>query len=292
MEKGVIVKCIAGFYYVLTDRGVIQCRARGKFRKDEIVPLVGDRVEISINNDGTGFIQKIEERKSELIRPKVANVEQCLLVISAKEPEPNLKFLDKMLVLLEYYGIRPIICINKIDLDINREYRKIAEVYRDIGYDVIETSIYKAESSELLKGYLKDRITVVSGDSGVGKSSLLNMLQPGLCLKTGDISRKLGRGRHTTRYVELIILDFGGMVVDTPGFASIDITLIEKQRLPKLFKEFGKFDAFCKFDGCLHFKEPDCAVKKAVDDGHIFENRYSNYVDFLQEIMEYENRRY
>lgn len=292
MEKGIIIKCIAGFYYVLTEKGIVQSRARGKFRKEEIVPLVGDRVEITINKDGTGYIQKIEERTSELIRPRVANVEQCLLVISAKDPDPNLKYLDKMLILLENYKIKPIICINKIDLDTEMGYKRVVEVYRNIGYDVLETSIYRAQSSDYLKHYLKDKITVVSGDSGVGKSSLLNMLQPGLCLKTGDISKKLGRGKHTTRYVELITLDFGGMVVDTPGFASIDITVIERTKLPKLFKEFSKFDFYCKYDGCLHYKEPQCAVKYAVEKGEIFESRYLNYVDFLQEIMEFENRRY
>lgn len=290
MLEGIIVKGIAGFYYVKVDDKVYECRARGLFRKKKLTPLVGDKVEISISEiDNTGYVLDIKKRDTELFRPPVANVDQAVIVFAAKNPEPNLWLLDRFILLAEHNNLKVNIVINKIDIVNENELYKISNIYKNIGYKVIETSNFNSQGIDELKVILKDKITVFAGPSGVGKSTLLNTIQPNLKLKTGEISQKTKRGKHTTRHAELIELDLGGWVVDTAGFSSLDINFI-KENFSCYFIEFEKYSLNCRFNSCKHINEPDCAVKEAVDNGNISEERYKNYVKFIEEIKEGKRR--
>lgn len=288
MATGQIRKALSGFYYVFDDGQVIQTRGRGVFRKRGITPLVGDFVtyEVEGNNDGT--IMEIEERKNELVRPPISNVDQAILVFSVKEPNFNTILLDRFLVVLESFHVQPVILLTKMDLLEEDEVAAIQSYqkqYEAIGYDVMTT--FKDDSSLLDKitPLLANRTTVLAGQSGVGKSTLLNTLMPELDLKTGIISEHLGRGKHTTRHVELIEVA-GGLVADTPGFSSFDFDTIEKEELTGCFPEIQRTSEACKFRGCLHVKEPKCAVKDAVESGEIEASRYEHYLQFLQEIID------
>lgn len=288
MATGQIRKALSGFYYVYDDGQVIQTRGRGVFRKRGITPLVGDFVtyEVEGNNDGT--IMEIEERKNELVRPPISNVDQAILVFSVKEPNFNTILLDRFLVVLESFHVQPVILLTKMDLLEEDEVAAIQSYqkqYEAIGYDVMTT--FKDDSSLLDKitPLLVNRTTVLAGQSGVGKSTLLNTLMPELDLKTGIISEHLGRGKHTTRHVELIEVA-GGLVADTPGFSSFDFDTIEKEELTGCFPEIQRTSEACKFRGCLHVKEPKCAVKDAVESGEIEASRYEHYLQFLQEIID------
>lgn len=288
MATGQIRKALSGFYYVYDDGQVIQTRGRGVFRKRGITPLVGDFVtyEVEGNNDGT--IMEIEERKNELVRPPISNVDQAILVFSVKEPNFNTILLDRFLVVLESFHVQPVILLTKMDLLEEDEIAAIQSYqkqYEAIGYDVMTT--FKDDSSLLDKitPLLANRTTVLAGQSGVGKSTLLNTLMPELDLKTGIISEHLGRGKHTTRHVELIEVA-GGLVADTPGFSSFDFDTIEKEELTGCFPEIQRTSEACKFRGCLHVKEPKCAVKAAVESGEIEASRYEHYLQFLQEIID------
>ncbi|HZG11949.1 MAG TPA: ribosome small subunit-dependent GTPase A [Kurthia gibsonii] len=288
MATGQIRKALSGFYYVYDDGQVIQTRGRGVFRKRGITPLVGDFVtyEVEGNNDGT--IMEIEERKNELVRPPISNVDQAILVFSVKEPNFNTILLDRFLVVLESFHVQPVILLTKMDLLEEDEVAAIQSYqkqYETIGYDVMTT--FKDDSSLLDKitPLLANRTTVLAGQSGVGKSTLLNTLMPELDLKTGIISEHLGRGKHTTRHVELIEVA-GGLVADTPGFSSFDFDTIEKEELTGCFPEIQRTSEACKFRGCLHVKEPKCAVKDAVESGEIEASRYEHYLQFLQEIID------
>lgn len=288
MPEGKIIKALSGFYYVLDGENVIQCRGRGVFRKNKITPLVGDYVVYQAENDTDGYILEIKERKNELVRPPIANVDQAILVFSAVEPEFSTLLLDRFLVLVEANGIDPVIVISKIDLLSTENMKRIQtfiEDYRTIGYQVISTSSITNEGIELLLPYIKNKISVIAGQSGVGKSSLLNALNPELELKTNDISTHLGRGKHTTRHVELIELE-DGLVADTPGFSSLDFIGIEVEDLSYCFPEIYNIGQSCKFRGCLHDKEPKCAVKEAVENGTIKKYRYDHYMEFLEEIRD------
>lgn len=290
MLEGIIVKGIAGFYYVKIDDKVYECRARGLLRKKKLTPLVGDKVEISISEiDNTGYVLDIKKRDTELFRPPVANVDQAVIVFAAKNPKPNLWLLDRFILLAERNNLKVNIIINKIDIVNENELFKISNIYKNIGYKVIETSNLNSQGIDELKVILKDKITVFAGPSGVGKSTLLNTIQPNLKLKTGEISQKTKRGKHTTRHAELIELDLGGWVVDTAGFSSLDINFIE-ENLSYYFIEFEKYSLNCKFNSCKHINEPNCAVKEAVDNGNISEERYKNYVKFIEEIKEGKRR--
>ncbi|MCU9612154.1 ribosome small subunit-dependent GTPase A [Caldibacillus lycopersici] len=288
MPQGKIIKALSGFYYVKSDQKIIQCRGRGVFRKKNITPLVGDNVEFSAENDLEGYILDIKERENELVRPPIANVNQVILVFSAKDPDFNTILLDRFLVIIESKYIEPIIIITKKDLLDEEELEKIekfAEDYRTIGYQVIITSSETSDGIKAIYPYLNDKISVFAGQSGVGKSTLLNALRPDLDLETNAISKHLGRGKHTTRHVEL--LDVGeGLVADTPGFSSMDFTEIEIEELPFYFPEMKERMNDCKFRGCLHVKEPKCAVKQAVETGEVKTYRYEHYLTFLEEIRE------
>ncbi len=293
MKRGIIVKGIGGFYYIIHNEDIYECKPRGIFRKQKIKPLVGDVVLFDSNEDTKeGTIEKILDRKVELFRPPVANVDQAIIVFAIKNPNPDLKLLDKLLIMGEYYNLELKICINKIDIDDVEECKKIHEIYKHTGYNIIFTSTKSDIGISEINETLKDKITVFAGPSGVGKSSILNSIQRGLKLKTGDISEKIKRGKHTTRHTELLKLDGGGWVVDTPGFTSFDIDFLESNNIEKLFPEFGNYIESCKFNNCIHINEPGCAIKDALNNGYINKNRYNNYVDFVKQIAESEKRRY
>jgi ribosome biogenesis GTPase len=288
MPEGKIVKALSGFYYVLGNDKLIQCRGRGVFRKNKITPLVGDEVVFQAENDLEGYIMEVKTRKNELIRPPIANVDQAILVFSAVEPDFSTVLLDRFLVLVEFNRIEPLICITKMDLTTDNEQKMIkdyTEQYTAAGYKVILTSSETEAGIELLSPHVDNKISVFAGQSGVGKSSLLNVLRPDLELKTNDISSHLGRGKHTTRHVELIKIG-NGLIADTPGFSSLEFTNIETEDLTSCFPEIQRASENCKFRGCLHGTEPKCGVKQAVDNGEIPTYRYEHYLDFLQEIKD------
>ncbi|WP_108669742.1 ribosome small subunit-dependent GTPase A [Peribacillus acanthi] len=288
MPEGKIIKALSGFYYVLDGQQITQCRGRGVFRKNKITPLVGDEVVFQAENETDGYILEVKERKNELVRPPIANVDQAILVFSAVEPDFSTVLLDRFLVLIEANEIDPVICISKMDIvpeDKLEEINGYVKDYEAIGYPVITTSSVTSDGMEKLIPYIEGKTSVFAGQSGVGKSSLLNALNPDLELKTNDISSHLGRGKHTTRHVELIDVN-NGLVADTPGFSSLEFMDIEAEDLSYSFPEIYKAGKSCKFRGCLHDKEPKCAVKDAVGDDTITSYRYEHYLEFLNEIRD------
>jgi len=290
MQKGVIVKGIGGFYYVDTGKYIYECRARGKFRIQNITPLIGDHVEIDGDeNSLKGYIINILERKNQLVRPTVANIDQAIIVFAAKRPDINMLLMQKFLVYAQYKKLDIAVCINKVDLDEEGESLKVVEMLESIPYKVIRTSVKADLGIEQLAVVLKDRTSVFAGPSGAGKSSLLNRIMPGLELKTGDLSKKIDRGTHTTRHAELIKLENGGMVADTPGFTSMDISELELPELERCFPEFARYNN-CYYPNCAHDKEPECGIKEAVSEGRISSMRYDFYISLLNELKE--GRRY
>lgn len=301
MPQGTILKALSGYYYVLpeghssAETPLIQCRARGVFKKRGVSPLVGDRVSFEIEHTGEGTVTAIEPRSSELVRPPIANVEQAVLVFSVTEPELNAALLDKFLVHIENERLKPVICLTKWDLLKTRgkeqeRIEALAALYRQVGYDVLITSSRLGEGIEAIRATLSGKMSVFAGQSGVGKSSLLNAMMDELRLETGEISHRLGRGKHTTRHVELIALQEGGYVADTPGFSQLDFMALEPEDLGGCFVEFGTYAQACKFRGCLHVKEPDCQVRSAVEAGEIARSRYEHYLAFLGEMKERKRR--
>ncbi|WP_019242356.1 MULTISPECIES: ribosome small subunit-dependent GTPase A [Bacillus] len=287
MPEGKIIKALSGFYYVMDGEKTIQCRGRGVFRKRKITPLVGDSVVYQYEKEHEGYILEIKERRNELVRPPISNVDQAILVFSAVEPAFSTVLLDRFLVLIEANHIDAIIVISKVDLLADEEKERILQYqkeYQKMGYTVITTSSITAQGMESLRPFLKGKVSVFAGQSGVGKSSLLNTLNPDLALKTDDISTHLGRGKHTTRHVELIAIE-EGLVADTPGFSSLEFT-IEEHELSDCFPEIREKSHECKFRGCLHDQEPKCAVKMAVEEGEIEKYRYDHYLEFLLEIKD------
>lgn len=288
MLKGQIRKAISGFYYVYDGEKMIQCKGRGVFRKRGVHPLVGDHVTYVPDGENDAIITKVEERVNELVRPPIANVDQALLVFSIVEPAFSPHLLDRFLAIVESFNVQPIICLTKKDLaseEVHREIQKNIMYYEKIGYQVITTFIDDEQLAEVLKPILKEKTTVLAGQSGVGKSTLLNTILPTLELKTGVISEALGRGKHTTRHVELLEIA-EGLVADTPGFSSLEFDHIEKNQLARYFIEFDEIASQCKFRGCLHLNEPKCAVKEQVETGEIMQHRYDNYLYFLKEITD------
>jgi ribosome biogenesis GTPase len=290
MIEGKIIKGIAGFYYVKTDQDVYECKARGKFRNENISPLIGDQVlitieeQVSSNGFQVGNIEEILLRKNQLIRPTVSNVDQAVIVFASSNPAPNLDLLDRFLILVEEQHLDVCICINKIDIDEEKQYQKIEKVYSAIGYTVIATSAISGQGIDRLRECLQNKTTVFAGPSGVGKSTLLNAVQPSLKLKTGQISKKVKRGKHTTRHAELLGLDTGGFVVDTPGFSSLMLNHISKDQLQYYFPEFEPYIQSCKFTGCSHIHEPNCVVKEKVEEEVINKNRYERYIKLYEQL--------
>lgn len=284
MFQGRIIKALSGFYYVENENEIVECRARGKFRKDEIKPLVGDFVEYQ-----DGYIMKLLPRKNFLIRPPICNVDQAFIVSSCKEPDFSSALLDKFLLIIEHLDIEPIIILSKADLD-DGSIDKYVASYEKAGYKIFKISSKDNQGIDNLKTLFKDKVTVITGQSGVGKSSLLNALDINLNLETNEISKSLGRGKHTTRHVELIKM-YGGYIGDTPGFSSLELKMSPEQ-LAVAYHDFAKYSLQCKFRGCLHDSEPNCAVKNAVNDGSISKERYEHYLLNLQEVKKKEERKY
>jgi len=282
--EGIVLKAYSGFYYVRIKPGkVVECSLRGRFRKEKAKVLPGDYVKITIINDEQGVVEELLPRETELLRPPIANVDQALVVVSLCDPVPDLVFLDRLLVYLERTLVTPVIIFNKIDLARDKA-TELINIYRDIGYSVISISAKTGQGVEELYSFLPNHISVFAGPSGVGKSSILNALNPGLKLKTGDVSIKSRRGKHTTRYTELLQLN-QGFVADTPGFSRIDLPEITREELSSLFPEMDLAEERCRFNTCLHRKEPDCAVKVAVQQKRISPHRYKNYLQFLEEVI-------
>jgi len=265
------------------DGTVYRCSARGRFKMKGTAPMVGDRVSVTVLTPSEGVLEGVDERRTLLKRPPIANVDQVVVVCAPQEPPMSLQLLDRLLVLAESQFLEAVICMNKEDLSLGGEDVMMAEVYGSAGYPVIFTSALLGHNIEQLKEKLCSRISVLAGQSGVGKSSLLNQVQPGLSLRTGEISDKLKRGRHTTRHVELLILECGGFVADTPGFSQLELSDVASNELPHFFPEFKDHALYCRFKSCMHRGEPDCAVKEAVDTGKIAASRYENYLTFLEE---------
>ena len=292
MIEGRIIKGIGGFYYVDTDNGLYECRARGIFRKNKITPLVGDFVKISVVDEENkkGVVEEIAERETELVRPPIANVNKALIVFAVKNPTPHLSLLDRFIVLAERENLEIVIILTKIDLDDDNTFEKIKNIYEPCGYNVIGVSNLEKKNIDKVKEELKDNTVVFAGPSGVGKSSLLNEIDKNFKLKTGDVSDKIKRGKHTTRHAELFELEFGGMVADTPGFSSLTLDDIEDIDLKDYFIEFDNYDD-CKFGSrCIHQNEPNCAVKEAVENGEIPKERYESYIQLLNEIRQGKRR--
>ena len=285
MTKGIITKGIGGFYYVQTADGLIESRARGVFREDKLKPTIGDKVTIKISDeDKTGYILDIEERSSELIRPAVANVTKAIVVMSVKKPDINLWLMDKFLLMAEYENLDISICINKIDLDME-ESNRIKEIYEKAGYKVILTSAENNIGIEELDEELKNNISVFAGPSGAGKSSLLNRVCKDFDLEVGDVSDKTKRGKHTTRHVELLKLTEDSYVLDTPGFSSLKLDFIEdSSEVRHYFREISDYGQDCKFQSCIHDREPGCSVKEHVESGDIDKARYENYLALYEEV--------
>ena len=292
MIEGRIIKGIGGFYYIETEKGLYECRARGIFRKNKITPLVGDFVKISVVDEDNkkGVVEEIQERKTELVRPPIANVNKALIVFAVKNPTPHLSLLDRFIVLAERENLEIVIILTKIDLDDDNTFEKIKNIYEPCGYKVIGVSNLENKNIDKVKEELKDNTVVFAGPSGGGKSSLLNQIDSNFQLKTGDVSDKIKRGKHTTRHAELFELKFGGMVADTPGFSSLTLDDIEDIDLKDYFIEFEDYDD-CKFGSrCIHQNEPNCAVKEAVENGEIPKERYESYIQLLNEIRQGKRR--
>lgn len=285
-EKGTILKGIGGFYYVRTDSGVVECKARGKFRKSAEKPVIGDHVVIEVQDDGTGYMMSIEPRKNQLMRPAVSNVDQLVVVCSAAPPVTETLLIDKVTAIAAYKEMDTIIVINKCDLD---RGDRLHAIYTQAGFSVFRVSAQTGEGIEALRAQLSGRVSAFAGNSGVGKSSLLNAIDPQFQMKTGSISPKTARGRHTTRHVELVELSVGGFIADTPGFSAFDterMDLILKDDLQYAFREFEPYLNRCQFTGCAHVKEKGCAIRAAVEAGEIPKERHENYCQLYDSVKD------
>ena len=287
--QGKIIKGIAGFYYVhVVESGVYECKAKGVFRKDGLNPLVGDNVEMEVTHekDMEGNIMKILPRKNELVRPAVANIDQALVVFAVAKPKPHFNLLDRFLVMMEAKEIPVVLCFNKADIAKDPEIAALKNIYEECGYPLLFTSAKEEENIDGLQECTRGRTTAIAGPSGVGKSSLINLLQDEVKMETGSISRKIERGKHTTRHSELIMLGKDSYIMDTPGFSSLYVDDIGKEELKYCFPEFAPYEGKCRFNGCGHIHEPGCAVKQAVEEGKIHRVRYDDYAMMYRELQE------
>ncbi len=291
--NGKIIKGIAGFYYVdVVESGIYECKAKGIFRKNGQKPLVGDlvRIEVIDETEKTANIVELYSRKNELIRPAVANIDQAIVIFALKDPEPNRALLDRFLVMMEHVDIPVTICFNKCDLGTEKDLTYWKEVYASTGYPVLFCRALEQDGMEQIRTLLEGKTTVMAGPSGVGKSTITNLMQTEITMETGEISRKLQRGKHTTRHSQLIPVSEGTYLVDTPGFTSLYTADMEKEQLRYCFPEFAPYEGQCRFQGCVHMNEPDCAVKQALSERKISRERYEDYQMFYEELKE--KRRY
>lgn len=286
--KGKIIKGIAGFYYVHTPEGVFECKAKGVFRKEKRKPLVGDNVEIEIVDDEKllGNITEIFPRSNSLIRPAAANIDQALVIFAIVKPDPNYNLLDRFLISMRQQMIPTVICFNKKDLASAKEQQELYEAYRQSGCEVMFVSGSRQEGIERIREVLRGKATVVAGPSGVGKSTIVNALTPEAHMETGEISRKIERGKHTTRHAELFAVEEATYIMDTPGFTSLNVAGMEKEELQGFYPEFEPYEPYCRFGGCVHINEPVCGVKEALAEGKISRIRYDNYCRIYEELKE------
>lgn len=285
--QGKIIKGIAGFYYVhIVDMGVVECKAKGIFRNRKIKPLVGDNVIIDLidREKSLGNITDILPRNNSLIRPAVANIDQALIVFSVTKPEPNFNLLSRFLLTMNRQQLDTIICFNKMELVNEQKLDELTDIFANSGCKVIFTSTYENQGIDQVKAILQDKTTVFAGPSGVGKSSITNLIMPDAIAEIGEISEKVGRGKHTTRHSEIFHVTGNTYIMDTPGFTSLYLTELEKEDVRFYFEEFSKYEGKCKYNGCVHVNEPDCAVKEAVNMGNIHKIRYENYLEIYEEI--------
>ena len=290
LPEGIILKGVGGFYYVKTSNGIYECKARGIFRKKEITPLPGDKVIIGSISEQymSGNIEEILERQSILVRPAVANVDKIVLTLASKSPEPDMMLLDKILITALTKNIDVLICVNKLDID-EANFNKISECYTNAGFTVIGVRKDIPESYNRLIEQIGSHINVFAGQSGVGKSTLMNKILNSEVMETGSVSSKIERGKHTTRHAQLLPLSTGGYIVDTPGFSSFELEGIDEMKLMDYYPDFQRHLGGCRFDDCIHVNEPDCAVKNAVDNGEICRDRYERYVKLYLELKEKNN---
>ena len=292
--QGLIVENISNLYKVKTDDKIYETTARGKFKKDEISPVVGDFVDITVTDGekNIAVIERIEERKVYIKRPKLANITQIIFVVSSKDPKPDLLMLDKQLAFAEYIGVKAIIVLNKTDLDKKQEFENIKKIYSEIGYNIILTNAKQRKGIEELKEMLKNNVNAFSGNSGVGKSTLINGIFNKDVTQEGEISKRNKRGKNTTTSVKLYEIDDNTYIADTPGFSTFDISEIESKDLYKYFKGFEQFVDNCEFVGCAHIKEENCGIKKAVEEGKIDKTRYERFCKIYNELKEKEERKW
>ncbi|KMZ55878.1 ribosome small subunit-dependent GTPase A [Dorea sp. D27] len=291
--RGKIIKGIAGFYYVhVVESGVYECKAKGIFRKEKIKPLVGDDVEIEIlsGQEKTGNIETVYPRRNELVRPAVANIDQALVVFAVTRPSPHFNLLDRFLVMMESKDIPVILCFNKEDIATDPQVKELEEIYARCGCPLLFTSARSGQNLDQVREVLRGRTTAVAGPSGVGKSSIINILQPEANMETGAISSKIERGKHTTRHTELFPVGDDAYIMDTPGFSSLYVNDFDKEELKQYFPEFAPFEGTCRFNGCDHIHEPGCGVKEALEKGLIHHVRYKSYVEMYEELKN--KRRY
>ncbi|MFR0922397.1 MAG: ribosome small subunit-dependent GTPase A [Clostridia bacterium] len=302
--QGLIIENISNLYKIKTEKGIYEANARGKFKKEEITPVVGDKVEIQILDEENkkAVIEEIQQRTTYIKRPKMSNITQLVLVVSSKNPKPDLLLLDKQLAFAEYLGIKPIIVLNKIDLDKKKEFEKIKETYQNIGYTVIETIAKELENAkdissknitsstgiQELEKKLKGNINAFSGNSGVGKSTLINAIFNDTITQEGEISQRNKKGKNTTTSTKLYEIDENTYIADTPGFSTFDISEIEYRKLDQYFKEFKPLLENCEFVGCTHIKEQNCGIKKALEKGKIDSGRYERFCKIYEELKEKE----
>ena len=284
--QGKIVKGIAGFYYVNVDGVRYECKAKGVFRKDRQKPLVGDDVILDVLDEEKklGSVTKLLPRKSELIRPAVANVDQGMVIFAMTSPAPNLNLLDRFLVMMDRQKLPCLICFNKVDLDDGTLMEKYKAVYEKSGNPLLFISAKQDMGLDRLREYLEGKTTTVAGPSGVGKSSLINKLLGEAAMETGGLSAKIDRGKHTTRHSELLQIDQNSFIFDTPGFSSLEIMDVEKEELSSCYAEFIPYEKECRFGGCSHVTEPVCGIRSAVERGEISRIRYENYCQLYQEL--------
>lgn len=292
--QGKIIKGIAGFYYIQTKNGIYECKAKGSFRNRKLKPMVGDNVEITVLDEEhrKGNMDEILERQNFLIRPAVANVDQAVLIFAAAKPDPNLNLLDRFLIMMEQKEIPVILVFNKSDAADGEKLSELAKIYEGCGYQVLRVSALKEEGISEIRELLKGKTSTVAGPSGVGKSSIINLLQSDVQMETGTISEKIERGKHTTRHSELITIAEDTYIFDTPGFSSLYVSDMEKEDLKSYFPEFSSYEDQCKFLGCVHVNEPVCGVKMALEEGKISQSRYENYKLLYEELKENEKRKY
>lgn len=291
--RGKIIKGIAGFYYVYTDKGLVECKAKGIFRKEKIKPLVGDNVEIEFVDEELllGNITAILPRRNALIRPASANIDQALVIFAIVKPDPNYNLLDRFLIHMQRQNLPAVICFNKKDIASDKEQQELSSAYGKCGYQVLFVSGKNEQGIDGIKKQLKGKTTVVAGPSGVGKSTIINVLYPEANMETGEISRKIDRGRHTTRHAQLFALSEDTFIMDTPGFTSLSIENMEKEELKSCYPEFAEFEEACRFGGCAHISEPVCGVKEALAAGKISRVRYENYAALYEELKNKKNQR-